>query len=279
MTNWIILAVLAGLASNGFNITNRLALKEKGDSTAYAWWFEVVRTLFFLIVLVRIPLPVLNFESYLKLTLVSLSELFSVYVFMRMHALTDLSISSVISRLRVVWSPLIAWLLIGERLSVFEYIGISAIFLGIAVVSSPKEIKADKGIKIALLFSFSSALLSTVLKSVSGVGSSELIVASQGIIPLFVLPLLMKNSFGRIIQSGLKRFPQILTAGAFNIISSYLLVQALKLTDASKVVGIYQAMTILSVVYGIVVLNEREKIMRKIIGTIIVIIGIIATVI
>lgn len=279
MNNWLILAVLAGLASNGFNITNRLALKDKGDSTAYAWWFEVTRTLFFAVLLFRLPIQSLSLDVCLKLGLVGLSELFSVYVFMRMHALTDLSISSVISRLRIVWSPLIAWLLVNERLSFVEYVGIAVIFLGIAVVNSPKEIKADKGIKIALLFSFSSALLSTVIKGVSNIASNEMIIVAQGVFPLIVLPLLMKNSFARITHSVAKKFSQIFIAGAFNITSSYLMVGALRLTDASKVVGIYQAMTIFSVVYGIFILGEREKMVKKIVGTIIVIIGIIATVI
>jgi len=48
-----------------------------------------------------------------------------------------------------VWSPLVAWLLLGEHLTTPQYLGISAIFLGIAIVTSPKEIRKDKGIKIA----------------------------------------------------------------------------------------------------------------------------------
>lgn len=44
---WLLLSVFAGLASNGFNITNRTALKDKGDYISYAWWFEFVRSAFF----------------------------------------------------------------------------------------------------------------------------------------------------------------------------------------------------------------------------------------
>lgn len=277
--NWFYLAVLAGLASNGFNITNRKALKDQGDSTAYGWWFEFVRTTFFLLILVSKPFPVLSVSMALPLILVGVSELFSVYVFMKMHAYTNLSISSVISRLRVIWSPLIAWFLVSERLTLPEYFGIAAIFVGIAVVTSPKEIKEDKGIKIALLFSFSSALLSTVMKGASALVSTELVIISQGILPLLILPFLMKNSLARIWQSVSSKFPQIALAGSYNIASSYLLVEALRVSDASKAVGVYQAMTLFSVFYGIFILNERDKIARKIIGSIIVIIGVILTVI
>ncbi len=276
--NWFYLAVLAGLASNGFNITNREALKDHGDSTAYGWWFEFIRTTFFIILLFLKPLPLITPSLLLPLFLVGISELFSVYVFMKMHAYTGLSISSVISRLRVIWSPLIAWFLLSERLTLSEYIGILAIFVGIAVVTSPKEIREDKGIKIALLFSFSSALLSTVVKSASAVATTELVIIAQGIIPLFVLPFLMRSSLSRIWNTASNQLPQVLTAGAFNIASSYLLVEALRLSDASKAVGVYQAMTLFSVFYGIFILNERDKMERKIIGSIIVIIGVILTV-
>jgi len=275
---WFILAALAGLASNGFNITNRTALKEGGDATAYGWWFELVRTTFFTIVLLTKPFPVINISMLTPLLLVGVSELFSVYIFMKMHAYTHLSISSVISRLRVIWSPLIAWFLISERLTLPEYFGITAIFIGIAIVTSPKEIREDKGIRIALIFSFSSALLSTIMKGATAIASTELVIIAQGLLPLFVLPILMKNGITRIWNSVSEKFSQIAVAGSFNIASSYLLVEALRITDASKAVGVYQAMTLFSVFYGIFILNERDKIIKKIIGSIIVILGVIATI-
>lgn len=276
--NWFVLSSLAGLASNGFNITNRTALKDNGDATAYGWWFELVRTTFFIIVLLIKPFPVLNTSIILPLTLVGISEFFSVYIFMKMHAYTHLSISSVISRLRVIWSPLIAWFLVSERLTLPEYFGITTIFIGIAIVTSPKEIREDKGIKIAFLFSFSSALLSTIMKGATSIASTELVIVSQGLLPLFAMPLLMKSGVSRIWKSVSQKFPQIALAGSFNIASSYLLVEALRITDASKAIGVYQAMTLFSVFYGIFILNERDKIIKKIIGSIIVILGVIATV-
>ncbi len=277
--NWLLLAAAAGLASTGFNIVNRTALKKNGDATAYGWWFEFVRTVFFFVVVVIRGGFELRPEMLVPLVLVSFSELFSVYVFMKMHAYTELSISSVISRLRVIWSPLLAWFLVGERLSIPEYLGILAIFLGIAIVTSPKEIKKDRGIKIALVFSFSSALLSTIVKYASNVAPTELIIIAHGVVPLFVLPFLMKQGTQRILQSVKHKFSQILLAGSFNIASSYLMIEAMHLTDASKAVGVYQAMTLFAVLYGICILKETEKLTQKIIGTIIVTIGVIAMVV
>ena len=47
LTNWIFLAIIAGLASNAFNFMNRYLLKDDEDSTAYTWFYEVTRFLAF----------------------------------------------------------------------------------------------------------------------------------------------------------------------------------------------------------------------------------------
>ncbi len=234
-----------------------------------------MRVAFFLILVLRQPLPALSFQSLGALALLGMTELFSVYVFMKMHALTELSISSIISRLRIIWSPLLAWLLVGERLTMPQYLGIVIIFLGMAVVTSPKQIRTDRGIHIALLFSFSSALLSTVLKWTGGIASTEVLIVSQSILPLFILPMLMKNATKRIVKIGKSNLAQTLLGGSFNIASSYLLVEALRASDASKVVGLYQSMTLFSVLFGIFILKERDKLLAKIIGSLIVIAGIV----
>ncbi len=275
--NWFIFAAIAGLASNGFNITNRTALKDQGDSTAYAWWFEVIRSGFFLIVGFITKVITISQSNILPLIYVSLAEMFSVYVFMKMHALTHLSLSSIISRLRVIWTPILALFIVGEHLTRPEYMGIVAIFIGVAIVTSPKELKSDKGVIVALIFSFSSGLLSSVTKYATQFTNTDTIIFTQGLIPILLFPIIMKDGAKRIVGSLKSRFPQIGLAGSFNILSSYLLLQAYRFTDASKAVAVYQAMTVLAVLYGIFVLKENNKVVSKIIGTIAVIIGVILT--
>lgn len=277
--NWLLFAAFAGLASSGFNITNRIALKDQSDATAFGWWFELVRTSFFLLVFLFSKQPSFNPASLLPLLLVGLSELFSVYVYMKMHSSAKLSLSSVLIRLRVIWSPILAWLFIGERLTLPEYLGILLIFLGIAIVTSPKQIRHDRGVKLALLFSFSNGLLTTAMKNATLLASSDLIIIAQGLIPLFTLPLLMQNGFRRIWQTAKNKMPQITLSGSFNIVSSFLIVEAMHLTDASKVVGVYQTFTLASVFYGIYILKETDKIPQKILGSLIVLLGVLAIII
>ena len=47
----------------------------------------------------------------------------------------------------------------------------------------------------------------------------------------------------------------------------YLFVEALRVGPASKVVGFYQSMLIIAVILGIVVLKERERIVKKVAGS------------
>jgi drug/metabolite transporter (DMT)-like permease len=273
--NWFLLAAISGLASNGFNIINRTALKDGEDATAYGWWFEFLRTLFF--VLLLLFSSGFNFElKVLPLLLViSLIEVYSIYLLMKMHARTELSISSVISRSRLIWAPILAYFLIGERLSLFGYISIIVIFCGIVLVTSPRKMKSDKNIKNALLFAFVSALLGVVTKVATDVVSTELVIISYGVAPVLILPFLMKNGPQRIILSVKNIFSHIVAASFFNIISMYLLVEALGQAEVSKVTGVYQAMILFSVLYGIFILKEKEGWKKKIAGTILVIVGIL----
>ena len=69
-------------------------------------------------------------------------------------------------------------------------------------------------------------------------------------------------------------FPLKTLAVVMFFVANYLFMTSQRLTDASKVSAIYQGMMIFAVLAGIFILNERENIARKIIGTIVVLGGV-----
>ncbi len=273
--NWLILASLAGLTSNGFNIVNRTALKNNGDYTAYAWWFECLRTAFFLALIFVGQIPSINLTNIPILMSVGVIEFFSIYLLMKMHAYSDLSVSSIIVRLRIVWTPLLAWLLLNERLNITEYFGIAIIFLGIFIVTSPKKIRADKGMKVAFIFSLVVTLLNVLMKSAINVSENNLVPIFQGIVPMVMLPVFMKNPIARIKKSLREKKSEIFLAAIFNIITAYLFFKALDQSDTSKVIGVYQSTVVFSIIYGIWILNEKDNIVGKLIGAFTLIVGIL----
>lgn len=60
-----------------------------------------------------------------------------------------------------------------------------------------------------------------------------------------------------------------------NIVSSYLLLLALRGGEVSKVNAVYQGMLIFSVLAGIIILKERQDIFKKLLGSIITLTGVI----
>lgn len=272
---WLYIAILAGLASNLFNFFNRKALKDSGDSTAYGWWTEFLR---FAVALLIVPFD-FSFNAELStifvLFLIGVVEIVSCYVFFKMHKYSDLSISTIISRTRLIWIPIIAFFVIGEKLAGIEYLGIIVLFVGLGIAVSPHKLRMDKGVQFAYLSALVVAILSVVAKMGSSQVSASILLIFMSIMSVVVFPLFMKDSKKRI-SAVMKKSPvPILLASGSNIAAMYLYVYALKIGEVSKVTGIYQGMMIVSVILGIVLLGERQDVVKKLIGAIITIAGIL----
>src|SRR3990167_8798431 len=102
MEFWIAIAVLAGIASNINNFLNRYILIDDQDPSAYAWFYETFRTLFFIPFIFLFPFPQLSLNLVLPLLFVGFLEFVSVILWMRMFAFTHLSVSAIIGRTRLI---------------------------------------------------------------------------------------------------------------------------------------------------------------------------------
>ena len=147
---WLIFSILQGLTSSGFNFISRYILRGNDDGTVFAWIMQMLRFIVFLPIAILFDWKlIVSTESMIILLLLGISELLTSYFYMKMHEHSELSISSIISRTRIIWVPLLAFLIIGELLRPIDYIGIMILFIGVSVVSSPKKMFIDKGAKYA----------------------------------------------------------------------------------------------------------------------------------
>ena len=271
--SWFILALLAGTASNVFNIFNRSSLKEKGDSTVYGWWFELMRFLIFFIVF----LPQWTFpqkgESYMWLLVLGLNEAASIYFFMRSHQLTDLSLSTFVIKIQLIWTPLLAFIFIGERLSLLDYGAIGVILLGIFIAIYSKKMRSDKGMIVTFISSLLIAMNAVLTKKVTGTSNTPLIMMSMSLPAIVILPFLMKDSYKRLVTISKKTFMTCLSGTISNVVAMFLAVNAIRIGETSKVSAVYQGMMIIALLYGIFVLKERNQMWQKIIGACVVIGG------
>ncbi len=104
---WVLLTIFAGLASNGSNFLNRYVLKEKGDATSWAWFFETTRLLVFVFLAFFDFRVEFSLHSFLLLLGLGFTEFISIFLYMKMHAHAHLSISTILSRTRLIWIPVL----------------------------------------------------------------------------------------------------------------------------------------------------------------------------
>ena len=269
------MALLAGLASNLVNFLFRYLLKDGDDSTAYAWFHEFFRLVFFMMISIFSFQLTSDIRGILVLVGLGIVELATIYLLMRMHAYSHLSISTIIIRTRLIWVPLIAYLLFRETLKNPEYFGILVLFLGLSVVISPKKIKSDRGFKYAFWAAFAVAWVSIFLKLSAPYASASLRMVFMALPSVLFFPLIMKNGIKRVFKTFKVNLAGKILAGLVASSSTFLLAKAIEVGPVSIVTALYQGMMIASVLAGIVFLKERENAFKKIVGSLIALIGVL----
>src|SRR5260221_2042518 len=157
MHSWIFIALVSGLLSNTSNFLHRFLLKDDKDPALYTWFLEVIRLLVAIVFLFFNFYLFLSSKTLLLLLVLGIVEAISIYVYMKQHAFTSLSISTIISRTRLIWTALFAFVFLGEHVSLMAYLGMVILFFGLSIGTAPRKIMADKGIKYSY---FSATLIS-----------------------------------------------------------------------------------------------------------------------
>lgn len=274
LNNWLILVIISGLSSNFFNTILRRTLRDGRDSTAFGWWFELLRLVFFALFLFWDYSLVVTASNLFWLLVLGLCEVVAVYTYMRMHSLTELSVSSIITRMRSIWVAALAFVMLGERLSPAQYVGVITVILGTLVVQSSYKFRFDKAMNIAMIFTFASACSTIIMKHATTYASVSVINVAFSLPAVLLLPIMMKDPHSRLKATLIVTLKSNLAASLFNNITMFTLVSALKLANASQVTGVFQGVTMLAVVIGIFVLNEHDHKIRKLIAAAITTIGI-----
>lgn len=275
MTDWVLLAVLGGLFSNAFNYFSRLFLKDEGDSTSWAWFFETGRLILFGLVLSIDFYIESNLKTWVLLVIIGLTEFISVYFFMKMHAYSELSISSILSRSRMIWIPIVALLLFDEALNLIQYLGIFILFIGLSMAISPKKWFVDKGAIYANIAAVIIALNVVLLKEATPYASPSVLMIAMSLPSVFLFPLFMKKPLKRLVNFSKNRFGLKAFTVVIQFISAYFLVVALQKGEVSIVNSVYQGMMIFAVLAGIIFLNERTNIFKKVLGSILALLGVL----
>lgn len=273
-TYWLAVTIAAGLFSNLTNFCARFALRKDNDPVSFALSLEISRVLLFGLLALFDFFIIISWKSIVLLSTLGLIESVSIYLFMKMHEYNQLSISSIISRTRMVWVVVLAFIFLSESLQIKQYIGIFILFIGLSIAVSPHKLFLDKGIKIALLQAVSAAVITILIKTASSYTSIPVLMTLMSFPSLFIFPFLIKNT-GKRLRRFVGQNPIAVygfTASSFFAMYGY--VFAVKHGSASIATAVYHAMIIVAVVAGIVLLGEKEDVGKKILGTLVTIAGI-----
>lgn len=271
---WFLIAVGAGLASNLANFTTRYLIKDDKDSASFSLSLEVFRVLVFGILAIFDFYINWSFKTVVLLLILGFIEPLAIYTFMKMHEHTHLSISSIISRSRMIWVAIIAYLFLGESLKLLDYIGIIVLFLGLSITVAPHKFFVDKGIKISIITSLIAAIVVVLIKAVSSDVSLPVLIVWMSLPSIFIIPLFMKNQKTRIKTFIQNKLHLKILFNIFNFFAFYGYTLAIKYGSVSLVTAIYHGMIVFAVLAGIFFLKEREDMTKKIVGSIITVLGI-----
>lgn len=278
--NWFILSLIAALFFSCQRIAARFLLRKQGDPISFTIIHNLIAGLILspIFFFVDLHLPAMPKTWILYICAVFFYGVGDVYTY---KAIKELSISTwqIITQVRHIFVLLGGFLVYAEPLTSLKILGIFLIILGAIVALYHKERK-KMNLSVGVFFTILAAFLIS-----AGVLVDKTIIQDFSM-PLYVSLNLMTISMGGIIyfafnnkmkciinEFKIQKYGLIFTAILFGLHKIFLIL-AINNGEVSRVIPISQAALIFTVIAGILFLKEYERMLQKIIGVIIMILGI-----
>lgn len=188
--------------------------------------------------------------------------------------LLPVSIYAIIANVTVVVGFFLSAVLYKEILTISKTIGFLLIFLSLFLIIEKKKSKVTvKGVLVGLITSIFLGVAVALDKKGATYFKPEIYNILGWVVPFIVLyfPGAKIND----IKLQFRQFSwKIILLSLFNFVGFYLGLKALVLTDATKVIPITQSSTVIAVIAGIFLLNEKNNLFKKILAGIIAVIGV-----
>ena len=289
---WFWVVVVSGFLSSIRQLLNRLLLKDKGDSLAFAFFYQAVGAFLILpFLFFGLKLPE-TFLPYFLLIIVIILDTLCIYLIMESYKHLEISLRTIIYQLRVFWVLVLSVLILGDSLSFGKILGISLVFGGISLavfekrrisriqsivarILGRKDLRA-RGMGVTLLASLLTSLeliaIKSSLKEFSIPFFMFVVFGSSAIIYLVRSPDLKKRTLVLLksSQAGLAWM-----IGILGTISAFLSLWGISLVEVSKASPIFQSFAILTILGGIIFLKEKERVWAKILGGLLVVAGVV----
>ncbi|MBP7017930.1 DMT family transporter [Candidatus Saccharibacteria bacterium] len=275
---WFILALISGLLFAINKLIFRFALKGgKVNALTFISIHELIAGLLILPFALR-SMPY-DATSYVVLLIIATTLLIFAADVLSTFALQKIEAGfyQIIGQLRHPVVLIGASYLFDETLGLQKLIAVSLVVIGvlIALYDKNKLLKLNIGIIQAILstvfIAFGFLLIKITTRYVEPIALGSISLTGAGLLGLMVAGS-TKNLYVRHMNNNTKRL--LLAAAIIFAIFEVVLYTALDIGEASKVTPVMQSSMVFTLVGGYIFLQERSNLIQKIIGSIVIILGI-----
>lgn len=273
---WFISSILAGLSFALARAISRVYLKKQGDALAFTSIHDFVAGFVLLpIIFFGFHWPTLGITWIFFLGIVLFAFLSDWLAFLALKT-TDVSIYQIVNQVRHIFVLIGGLLLFAEAINTYKLVAVILIIFGVLITLYQKtKFYWNKGIILTTLSTLA-AVVAFIFVKFTVRDFSEIALASIELMAIGFLSFgLMRFNTANLLSEFRINKKGLILSGFFFGLFEFLLFYALKIGDISKVVPTIQSSLIFGVLIGIIFLGERERIWQKIIGMVIIVIGII----
>lgn len=275
--DWILYAILSALSLTAFAIIVRKSLLKGSDATA----FTVLNNFTAGIILFCFALvlsPVIAITPFQIILIVLASTLFALssLLFTKGRQIEEVGMVSIVRQTSVFWIFIGGYVFFGEAVTLPKVIGTALLFAGTWIALWHREgLSITKGVVYIVVGAFSLSISTLIAKDIVDDNLSPALYS--GILftlaGLWLLPFIREK--GRITKELTLQKWNVVIVSFFIALSVVFLYSGYKIGEVSKVFPVYSSYVILSVIAGMIFLNERTYIKRKILGSLVALSGVI----
>lgn len=267
---WFTYALIAAVGFSIYSVLIRITLKAHGDAKIFALLSDLTVALFVLAVSV-FDRVFIRLDVRSTLLVLAASGLYAgaSVLFIWGRQLEEVSRVSLARQLTTVWIFIGGVAVLGEALTIPKLAGLCLIIAGgILALGIAQGMNLSKGLVLVLVGTILGGTSSIIGKTiVEETLSPTLYISSTSLLAALWLYIVFPDQNRRIMEELRIQTWRIPAVGITLGSSLFLLMKAYQSGDVSRVGPVYASSLILTVVAGIVVLKERDRIGMKLLGT------------
>lgn len=279
--SWQILTSLSVLLYSGNNLLHRVLMKDD-DSNPYTQtiaFYGIVGIFALIISIFRggFQYKISSEQTPYFILIAIFAALTSVLGFKALQSIESSENSILISSSKL-WVVLGAFTILHEEFSIIKFIGAVIVLVGIAIAQYQNhKFIFNNGVVFALLASISYAITEITSFFILRNFDANSFAVYTNWLPIIVILIINPKSFSRLsFYLRQKNAIYISIVSLSDLLATLFLFNAYQVgRNASQIAPIMATQTIISVLLAIVILKERNNISKKILGGLLVVVGVI----